>query len=96
MKPRERPMTPDPTSRPMKFPDENKWVWDLLDNLRSKLVEGIKPLDDYIVAFNEFRDVLRMDPDEVIRGIENEDPSWEVDRIVEEIATIKAREEDLR
>lgn len=35
MKPRERPSTPDPTARPMKFPDENKWIWDLLENLRA-------------------------------------------------------------
>jgi hypothetical protein len=37
-----------------------------------------------------------MDPEDVIRLIENEDPPWEVERIVEEIDTIKKREEDLR
>lgn len=59
-------------------------------------MKGIQPLEDYIQAFNEFRDVLRMDPDEVVRLIENEDPAWEVERIVEEIANVKKREDDLR
>lgn len=33
MKPRDRPITPDVNARPRKFPDENKWIWDLLENL---------------------------------------------------------------
>lgn len=45
VKPREAPITPDPNARPKKFPDENKWIWDLLENLRAKLLEGIKPLE---------------------------------------------------
>lgn len=96
VKPREAPITPDPNARPKKFPDENKWIWDLLENLRAKLLEGIKPLEQYIEAFNEFRDVLRMDPDELIRAIEAEEPPWEVERIVEEIAAVQLREDDLR
>jgi hypothetical protein len=37
-----------------------------------------------------------MDPDEVIRLIEIEEPAWEVERIVEEISAVKQKEKDLR
>lgn len=37
-----------------------------------------------------------MDPDEVIRLIEAEETPWEVDKIVEEIASVKNREKELR
>lgn len=50
------------------------------------MIEGIKPLDDYVVSFNQFIDVLRMDPDEITRTIESdENNTWDVDKIVEEI-----------
>ncbi|KAL4427402.1 hypothetical protein ABPG74_009674 [Tetrahymena malaccensis] len=97
MKPRERPITPDMSARPRKFPDENKWIWDLLENLKLQLIEGIKPLDEYLESFNQFKDVLRMDPDEVIRAIEaDENNTYDVDKIVEEIQNIKKKEDDLR
>lgn len=37
-----------------------------------------------------------MDPDEVIRNIETEEIPWEVERIVEEIESVKMREAELR
>ena len=33
MKPKEKPVIPDPKAQPRKLPDENKWVWDLHENL---------------------------------------------------------------
>lgn len=33
-KPKERPGSPDPNERPKKYPDENKWIWVLLQDLR--------------------------------------------------------------
>jgi len=29
-KPLEKPTDPDPNERPRKYPDENKWIWDML------------------------------------------------------------------
>ena len=29
MKPREQPIDPDPKALPRKYPDENKWLWDM-------------------------------------------------------------------
>lgn len=32
MKPREKPIEPDPKERPKKYADENKWLWDMFEN----------------------------------------------------------------
>lgn len=32
VKPREKPIDPDPNERPRKYPDENKWIWDLVES----------------------------------------------------------------
>lgn len=44
MKPREKPLIPDPAARPRKYPDENKWIWDLIEELREELTRGLAPL----------------------------------------------------
>lgn len=33
MKPREKPIDPDPNERPRKYPDENKWIWDMIESI---------------------------------------------------------------
>lgn len=35
---------PDPNERPMKFPDENKWLWDLIEDIREKITESLNPI----------------------------------------------------
>jgi dynein heavy chain, axonemal len=58
MKPRERPTTPDPNMRPKKLPDENKWIWEMIENIRNHFTDGIKPLYKYLEAFREFKEIL--------------------------------------
>ncbi len=76
---------PDPNERPKKYPDENKWIWDLVENLREQLTAALKPLDQYLAAFGEFKEILRMDPDKKINDIEMDDNVWEVQKIQDEI-----------
>lgn len=45
MKPREKPLDPDPSNRPRKYPDENKWLWDMYENLENNMRIAVKPLD---------------------------------------------------
>ena len=58
MKPRERPVTPDPNERPKKYPDENKWIWDMIEDLKEQLGKGIDPLNKYLEIFSEYKEVL--------------------------------------
>lgn len=58
IKPRERPVTPDPNLRPKKYPDENKWIWEMLEFIKEKFMDGITPLNEYLEAFGEFKEIL--------------------------------------
>ena len=73
VKPKERPISPNVHERPRKYPDENKWLWDMIEDLRGKLNDGIEPLDRYMESFDRFKMVLHMNPDEVARSIEMDD-----------------------
>lgn len=42
MKPREKPVENN------RIPDENAWIWELLEELRSKLERGCQPLNEYL------------------------------------------------
>jgi dynein heavy chain, axonemal len=79
VKPREKPNIPDPNERPMKFPDENKWVWDLIEDVREKITASLTPLHEYIKTFDKFKDVLKMNPDDFVRNIEMEENPWEIE-----------------
>ena len=45
IKPKERPHIPNPNERPRKYPDENSWLWDVIEELRDSLNKGIEPLE---------------------------------------------------
>lgn len=79
IKPLVRPLTPNPQDRPRKYPDENKWLWDLIEQLKESLVQGITPLDKYMESFSKFKVVLRMNPDDEARLIETDEQPWEVE-----------------
>ena len=78
-KPLDKPSDPDPNERPRKYPDENKWIWDMLQDVQQKITLAMKPLDEYMVVFNQFKDILTMNPDEYIRSIDNSEIPWDVD-----------------
>ena len=73
MKPERKPIDPDPNALPRKYPDENKWLWDMYELLENNLKEAVKPLEQYLKAFEEFLPILKLNADEYTRGIENEE-----------------------
>lgn len=96
MKPREKPVDPDPRVVPRKLPDENKWIWDIIEEVREKLLVGIAPLAEYKKSWDEYLELVKLDPDEFTRNIEMEENAWEVDQIQAEIAQIIEKEKKLR
>ena len=53
MKPKEKPNDIETLGEGKgKFPDENKWVWDLYEELESILNKAIEPLYDFLKAFD--------------------------------------------
>ena len=82
MKPKEKPNDIETLGEGKgKFPDENKWVWDLFEDLEAILLKAISPLDDFLKAFDPYLEVLHMKPDDLVRAIEIEDPPPEVEDI---------------
>jgi dynein heavy chain len=96
MKPREKPIDPDPNSIPRKLPDENKWIWDLIEEMKAHIQRGIAPLADYEKAWAPYLEVLKMDPDEYVKQIEMADTPWEVDQFQAEISKVAAQNEEMR
>jgi len=75
MKPKEKPNDIETLGEGKgKFPDENKWVWDLYEDLEKILTKAIQPLYEFLKAFDPFLEVLHMKPDDLVRAIEIEDP----------------------
>lgn len=62
VKPDYRPHDPNPDDQ-RELPDENTWVFDEYDKLRTVITNIIEPLDQYILTYNRFEDEYKFDPD---------------------------------
>jgi hypothetical protein len=58
--------------------------------------KAILPLDEYLKSFDPFLDILKMNPDEMVRAIEMEENPREIDSIKEEIANVYRKIENLK
>ena len=53
----------DPNDPPIKKYSNNEgWLWDLFNNLKDLLKKAVKPLDDYLKAFDIYKEILLIDP----------------------------------
>jgi hypothetical protein len=69
IKPTQEPIDPDPNIMPRKLPDENKWIWYLIKEVEDKMEITLTPLYEYKKSWEEYLDLLKMDPDEFTRKI---------------------------
>jgi dynein heavy chain len=67
--PKKAPEVPDPTNVPRRYADENKWVWDLREELRCHLEKAVKPLSEFRRSFDKYKGVLGIRPEEFVREI---------------------------
>ena len=60
MKPREKPPSrpTTPNNRHKKSVDENKWVWDLYEQIKRVMELSILPLKEYIKQFDVYKELL--------------------------------------
>lgn len=86
IKPTQEPIDPDPRIMPRKLPDENKWIWYLIQSVEERVGSALEPLYEYQKSWNEYLDLLKMDPDESTRSIEMDDNPWELEQIQGKIA----------
>lgn len=72
VKPDSMPEAPDREEK-KKLPDENTWVYKEYQRLQSKVYECIEPLEQYIATFLVYKDEYKLDPDEVIAELADEE-----------------------
>lgn len=67
--PKRAPEVPDPRGVPKRYADENKWVWDLREELRAHLERAVRPLTEFRRSFDKYRAVLGIRPEEFVSEI---------------------------
>ncbi|KAL4440889.1 hypothetical protein ABPG74_009302 [Tetrahymena malaccensis] len=96
-KPREKPVDPDPNARPRKFPDENKWIWEMAELLKERVGQATEPLADYLQAFDKYIPILKSTPEEYCKAMENEiENPRDIESINDEIAEVERKKKQLK
>jgi len=73
------PVRPD--NQPEKFfdngslviDDENQWLYDLYEDMKSLLTRAVDPLNEYIKQFDSYKKVITINPEEKIKDFDTED-----------------------
>jgi dynein heavy chain len=90
-----------PPENPQKFsakryPEENKWVWDLYHKFKDLLTVAVTPLKEFTKQFDKYLSLLKIKPEAYVNAIENDDEFQSADRIKQEIEKFNRLEKDLR
>lgn len=95
IKPDYRPTDPNPDDK-KELPDENTWVFDEYDKLRTVVTNIIDPLDQYIATYSRFEEEYKFDPD--VEMAQYEDPeNWpDVDTLKASIIFHQAEEKRIQ
>lgn len=94
--PKSEPTIPDPNERPKRYPDENKWVWDLYQDLKGILEKAVEPLKEYTTMFDRYKHLISINPDDYIAKFENEDSSKTAEGLQNEIEKWMAEESKVK
>jgi dynein heavy chain len=79
-----------------KIVDPNKWLWDLYEKLKTILNHAIEPLKNYLEVFQPYRGVLKLNPEEFIKELEQEDPPRSEESLRDEIFKYQNEENKLK
>jgi hypothetical protein len=61
LRPSEMPDLPDPNDK-RQLPDENTWIYEAYTKLRSKILQTIEPLDQYLATLAKYKNEFKLDP----------------------------------
>jgi dynein heavy chain len=67
------------TNDKKQIPDENAWVFEGFNKMKERLEESIKPLDDYMLTYGKYVNEYKLDPDAVIKKLDDDDNPPEID-----------------
>jgi dynein heavy chain len=84
--PKSEPEIPDPTEKPRRYPDENKWVWDLYQEYRKIMEKAVEPLKRYTEMYEKYKPLIAINPDEYIMKLEHEEGAKTAEGLQAEIS----------
>ena len=90
-RPKEKPLLPAAWDL-SKLPDENEWIWDLYEKLRIKLQQILPSMDQYLKVYDQYKDILKIDPIQYVKDIDAEDPPRAVESLRDEILLMREKE----
>lgn len=71
LRPREEPKRkPDDPGNKKFLPDENIWLWDSYNSIRTSLEKCVEPLYEYVKTFNKFEGENKLNPDRFVRSLD--------------------------
>lgn len=77
--------------------DENQWITDIYEKLSKELGESLKPLEQYLQFYDQYKPILALNPEELVKNeYQNEENQKEVDAIKEEIKQYYQKEKKVR
>ena len=71
LRPRQKPSPVDPNKKSV-LPDENTWLWEAYDDLRTALTAAIQPLYEYVQTFSQFEEENKLQPDKYVAELDGE------------------------
>lgn len=84
VRPRQKPSPVDP-SKPSVLPDENTWLWDAYDDIKTALEKSIQPLYEYAQTFSQFEEEHKLVPDKYIKDIDDAEEPMTAQALAEDI-----------
>jgi hypothetical protein len=98
LRPRQKPSPVDPNKKSV-LPDENTWLWDAYDDLRTALTAAIQPLYEYVQTFSQFEEENKLQPDKYVAeldGAGDDAEPLDAEALRADIFALRAKEEELK
>jgi hypothetical protein len=95
IRPRQKPAPPDPNKKHV-LPDENSWLWDAYDALKSALTESIQPLYEYLKTFDQFKPEFELNADKYVKSLDERDEPVSAEELKADIFRLREEETLLR
>jgi len=98
LRPRQKPSPVDPNKKSV-LPDENTWLWDAYDDLRTALTAAIQPLYEYVQTFSQFEEQHQLQPEKYVAdldgGVADQEP-MDAEALRAEIFSLREKEAELK
>jgi len=93
--PPQKPQLPDPAKKNI-LPDENTWLWEAFDQIKSELERQITPLYDYVQTFKQFEPESKLNPDQFVKALDDREGGISPEELKYDIQLHREEEDKLK